>query len=160
MRNLFIAAIFVAFSVQAQTALVADANEVLDSYTEHGTVDYGGEGTGRRMIHAARNTGQQWHLIVYAQRAPGKWQQTDDKAVSEQPPATLTFIGTGDENEMAPAMACTANGKPITAFGFLALDKKAGVYRSIPGKALIWSLNASDKIVPLPVGSIIECKGI
>ena len=159
-KKLLVAALFAASTAHAQVTLVSDANKILDSYQEHGTVDFGGEGAGRRMIHAAHNKGEQWHLIVYAQRSPGKWQMTDNKAISEQPPATLSFTGTSDENEMAPEMACTANGKPVTAFGFLQLDKKAGVYRSVAGKALIWSLDKTDKIVPFSVGSIIECKSI
>ena len=161
MKKLASIVLFAGFGIaHAQTGLVADANKILDGYQEHGTVDYGGEGTGRRMVHAARNKGEPWRLIAYAQRSPGKWQMTDNKTISEQPTATLTFIGASDENEMAPAMACTANGKPVTAFGFLALDKKAGIYRSPPGTNLIWTLNASDKIVPLPVGSMVECKSI
>lgn len=159
-KKLLVAALFAASTAHAQVTLVSDANKILDSYQEHGTVDYGGEGNGRRMVHAARNAGQQWHLIAYAQRAPGRWQLTENKTISEQPPANLTFNGTSDENEMAPAMACTANGKPITAFGFLVLDKQAGVYKSLAGQNLVWSLNASDKIVPLSPGSVVECKSI
>jgi len=50
------------------------------------------------------------------------------------------------------------NGKPVTAFGFLALDKKVGVYRCIAGKELIWTLDKADKLKPV-VGPI-ECKAI
>ena len=159
-KKLLVAALFAASTAHAQVTLVSDANKILDSYQEHGTVDFGGEGTGRRMVHAAHNTGQPWHLIVFAQHSPGKWQMTENKAIQEQPSAGLSFTGTSDENEMAPEMACTSGGKQVTAFGFLALDKKAGVYKNIPGKALIWTLDTSDKIAPLPVGSMVECKSI
>ena len=157
-KRILVAALFAASTAFAQTGLVADANKILDDFQEHGTVDYGGEDTGRRMVHAAHNKGEPWHLIVYAQRSPGKWQMTENRAIPEQPSASLTFMGTSDENEMSPAMSCTTAGKPVVAFGFLVLDKKAGVYRSYGGKELVWTLDKADKLIP--VDGLIECKAI
>ena len=141
----------------ASPKLVLDINKILDSYQEHSTIDSGPEGK-RTVVHAAYNKGENWHLIVYVQRTADKWELTDDKIVTVIPSKAQIFNGSSDENEEFPAVECRSGGKSLFAFGFFKQIKKTGSYTSKGSEGLAWTLDQSNKIIPIE--AVVECKSI
>lgn len=153
MKKLFftaaLIATFASHATDGNPVLVSDANKILDQFEEHHTVDFGDD-TGRRMVHAARKKGQPWHLLVYAQRAAGRWEMTADIAVAENTKG-LIFAGTSEESELSPGVTCTADGRRQAIFGWMTPDYKAKTLD------VIWTLDDKDRPVPV-AGMKVACQ--
>jgi len=124
---------------------------VLDQFKNTQTLDFGGEGLSRRVVHVGELTGQK-HVLVLINRGRD-WIVSADLAIVP-PTRGLNFVGTNDESDYAPAIRCTVDGQRAVVFGFL---RPSGRTYLSANPDLVWSLDAAGRPVPVK-GTQISCK--
>ena len=119
---------------------------VLDDFDTHKTLDFG-DGDERRVVHAIEdNDGRQRVLVLKPQGQA--WRVTADMRLQAVPDG-LIFIGTVPENPDLefPPVACSANGKPLPAFGFR--KESSDDFQQNTDQELVWTLDEQASAVAL-----------
>lgn len=124
-------------------------NAVLDQFKNTQTLDFGGDGLSRRVVHVGEAGGEK-HVIVLMNRG-SDWIVSADMAITTAT-RELNFVGTNDESEYAPGMRCAVDGRKVEAFGFM---RQSGTTFSSVNPALVWLLDTTGHPMPVKGGRVI-----
>jgi len=124
-------------------------NTVLDQFKNTQTLDFGGDGLSRRVVHLGEN-GDVKHVLVLKNRGPD-WIVAADLTIFIAT-AGLSFVGSNDDSEYAPGMRCAVDGRKVDAFGFM---RPSGTTFVSVNHALVWLLDPAGHPMPVKGGRVI-----
>lgn len=124
-------------------------NTVLQRLKRPHSLDFGGDGLARRVVHAGEIGGVK-HVIVLMYRG-NDWVVSADLAITALPRG-LTFAGSNDASEDESGTRCVVGGREIEAFGFM---RRSGTTFVSAHPAWVWWLDTAGHPLPLKGAQVI-----
>lgn len=124
-------------------------NAVLEQFRNTQTLDFGGDGLARRVVHLGELGGSK-HVLVLMRRS-SDWIVAADLTIATAT-AGLSFVGSNDTSEYAPSMHCAVDGRKVDAFGFM---RPSGTTFVSSNHALVWVLDPTGHPLPVKGGRVI-----